>query len=433
MDISDASQLAQFKLKRLIRQLESVEGSGTSMITCIIAPGKKISDLQKNLTEESGKAERIKDRANRQGVIKSISTVKEKLKLMGDIPPNGYFIFSGEVVKRGGKSTSRMIVCFEPFKPINTMMYKCASAFDTTQLRRLLIESDKYGFIIIDGSGCFFGTLQGNHKEKLLQFGVDLPKKHGRGGQSAPRFGRIRLEKRAAYVRKVCEAATPLFITDDKPNIAGIIIAGYADFKNLTQESAFFDQRLKAIVVNLVDISYGGEQGFNQAIEASKSCFANLKLVQEQEIIGAFYENINLDTGKIAYGIQDTMSCLGDGSIEKLIVWDNLDTIRCEVIPKDSETMVVKYFTSEELDNLTSKGDEDMEFELLDEMPLVDWLAENVGSFGAELIYVTDQSPEGSQFVAGFGGIAAFLRFQVDIEQQYYFDDEEEDDMMDFI
>ena len=65
MDIKDESQLAQFKLKRLIRQLESVEGSGTSMITCIIPPGKKISDLQKNLTEESGKAERIKDRANR--------------------------------------------------------------------------------------------------------------------------------------------------------------------------------------------------------------------------------------------------------------------------------------------------------------------------------------------------------------------------------
>ena len=37
----------------------------------------------------------------------------------------------------------------------------------------------------------------------LHKFTVDLPKKHGRGGQSALRFARLRLEKRHNYVRKV--------------------------------------------------------------------------------------------------------------------------------------------------------------------------------------------------------------------------------------
>ena len=35
------------------------------------------------------------------------------------------------------------------------------------------------------------------------QVSVDLPKKHGRGGQSALRFARLRMEKRHNYVRKV--------------------------------------------------------------------------------------------------------------------------------------------------------------------------------------------------------------------------------------
>ena len=35
------------------------------------------------------------------------------------------------------------------------------------------------------------------------KFLVDLPKKHGRGGQSALRFARLRMEKRHNYVRKV--------------------------------------------------------------------------------------------------------------------------------------------------------------------------------------------------------------------------------------
>lgn len=40
-------------------------------------------------------------------------------------------------------------------------------------------------------------------RDVLHKFSVDLPKKHGRGGQSALRFARLRLEKRHNYVRKV--------------------------------------------------------------------------------------------------------------------------------------------------------------------------------------------------------------------------------------
>ncbi len=35
----------------------------------------------------------------------------------------------------------------------------------------------------------------GNTRSVLYKFSVDLPKKHGRGGQSALRFARLRLEK----------------------------------------------------------------------------------------------------------------------------------------------------------------------------------------------------------------------------------------------
>lgn len=63
----------------------------------------------------------------------------------------------------------------------------------------------------------------------------------GRGGQSALRFARLRMEKRHNYVRKVAEVATQLFITNDKPNIAGLILAGSADFKTELSQSDMFD------------------------------------------------------------------------------------------------------------------------------------------------------------------------------------------------
>lgn len=49
----------------------------------------------------------------------------------------------------------------------------------TKALTALLSDDSKFGFIVIDGSGALFGTLQGNTREVLHKFTVDLPKKHG--------------------------------------------------------------------------------------------------------------------------------------------------------------------------------------------------------------------------------------------------------------
>ena len=95
----------------------------------------------------------------------------------------------------------------------------------------------------MDGNGALFGTLQGNTRDVLHKFTVDLPKKHGRGGQSALRFARLRMEKRHNYVRKVAETAVQLFISNDKPNISGMILAGSADFKTELSQSDMFDPR----------------------------------------------------------------------------------------------------------------------------------------------------------------------------------------------
>jgi len=72
------------------------------------------------------------------------------------------------------------------------------------------------------------------------------------------------MEARHNYVRKVAEHSVQHFITDDKVNVQGIVLAGSADFKSELNLSDLFDPRLVAKVVNIVDVSYGGENGFNQ-------------------------------------------------------------------------------------------------------------------------------------------------------------------------
>lgn len=133
------------------------------------------------------------------------------------MPPNGLVVYCGTIVTEEGKE-KKVNIDFEPFKPINTSLYLCDNKFHTevsplifvcmrnlvlsliicheylhtvtcsstlssppwTQaLTALLSDDSKFGFIVIDGSGALFGTLQGNTREVLHKFTVDLPKKHG--------------------------------------------------------------------------------------------------------------------------------------------------------------------------------------------------------------------------------------------------------------
>jgi peptide chain release factor subunit 1 len=46
-------------------------------------------------------------------------------------------------------------------------------------------------------------------------------------------------------------------------------------------------------MIKTVDVSYGGENGFNQAIELAADALANVKFVQEKKLIGSYFEEIS--------------------------------------------------------------------------------------------------------------------------------------------
>lgn len=98
-------------------------------------------------------------------------------------------------------------------------------------------EEDTFGFIVVDGHGAIFASVCGSNRTVLHNFSVDLPKKHGRGGQSAVRFARLRCEKRHNYLRKVAEVAVQQFITADTVNVDGIVLAGSAELKTALARS----------------------------------------------------------------------------------------------------------------------------------------------------------------------------------------------------
>jgi peptide chain release factor subunit 1 len=187
-----------------------------------------------------------------------------------------------------------------------------------------------------------------------------------------------------------------------------------------------FDPRLQSKIIKLVDISYSGENGFNQAIELAAESLQNVKFIQEKKLIGRYFDEISQDTGKYCFGVEDTLRALELGAVEILICWENLDIQRYVLKSTSNGAQTILHLTPEQEKDKTYFTDKEVsdnekylcdvfmiqyclqsgvEMELVESQQLLEWLANNYKTFGATLEIITDKSQEGSQFVRGFGGI----------------------------
>lgn len=418
-ELSDAEKtIERYKVKKLIYMLESARGMGTSVISVYMTPKEQLAGMVTKLNNEYGTASNIKSHTNKLSVQSAITAALGRLKQMNRVPPNGLLLYSGTVLTADNKE-KKLTLDIEPFKAVSRSLYLCDNKFHTEELHRMLESDDKFGFIIMDGSGTTFATVCGDVKEKLGSFTVELPKKHGRGGQSKNRFARIRMERRHNYVRKVAENAVSYFITNDRPNVRGLVLAGSADFKEVLYQSDLFDPRLKEVVISIVDVAHPGDVGLNQAIDLSADALGGVKLVQEKKLLQNFYDQIAQDTQQYCFGVNDTMRCLEAGAVETLICFEDLKHNRYIVTKNkgsDEEEVDVHILTEEEAKrkNIHSQEAGKTQNEITEEN-FVDWLAQNYQKFGCTLELLSDRSQEGTQFVRGFGGIGGILRYKLNV------------------
>jgi peptide chain release factor subunit 1 len=386
--------IENFKAQKVIKSLEKYRGSGTSLISLIMPPDTPLGKVNSMLTIELGTASNIKSRITRQAVESAITSTQQKLKLYNRLPPNGLVIYCGHVTTEE-KGEKKVTIAIEPPKRVPFYDYECGSSFKTKVLFDMLGQDEAYGFIVVCGDGCLLGLLKGQTKTILPQsFTTQLPKKHNKGGQSSVRFARLRVEAIHNYIRKVSEAVTSAFITNDVPNIKGLIVSGVADLKTELTRSDLFEPRLRPKIMKIVDVAYGGANGFDQAIDLSKELISDSKIIEQKKVIASFFELIaksSNDEPRYCFGQRDVLYALKLGAVASLIIWDCLPLPPPEDAKNAYETFL-------------------------------EWIVDNYKSFGTRIELITDSTSESSQFCKGFGGLGAILRYPV------VFDTDEIDD-----
>jgi peptide chain release factor subunit 1 len=142
----------------------------------------------------------------------------------------------------------------------------------------------------------------------------------------------------------------------------------------------------------------------------SADLLKDVQLVREQELLQRLFAFVSKN-GACAFGVRETMEAFDAGAIDILIIYEELDTLRCRMrCPDGSQT--VAYFSRYQIEHGEHLRDNKYEA-VVEQEALADWMAENHQLRGVRLEYVTGKSPEGAQFIKGLGGIGAILRYQL--------------------
>jgi peptide chain release factor subunit 1 len=316
------------------------------------------------------------------------------LKTYKKPPKNGLAIFCGLVEYEGKEK--KIVLGFEPLFPITQGFYLCDNKFHVNVLLEQLKSSEKsFGFIVCNGDGTLFGKANGEAKEVILMLkDPNLPKKHNKGGQSASRFARITEESRHVYLKKVAESACKVFIKNNVPNVTGIFISGSGPLKY--KLLPYLDKRIENICQKQIfDTSYGGNLGFQHSVEMASTFIENHKYLFETQLVQDFMKEISLNTGKYVFGMKETMNLIDMGFASKVILSETMTGVR--VVTEKG----VQYFKNE--GSINDKNG------IIEKMNLVDYLVERED---LDVEIVSDSTSEGKQFLQGFGGLGAFLKFQ---------------------
>ena len=116
--------------------------------------------------------------------------------------------------------------------------------------------------------------------------------------------------------------------------------------------------------------------------------------------------------------------------VDILIIWENIDFVRL-TLQDNSGEIIVEYVPANKVNGVKFKPDNsDIEYEIIENNSLSEWLLNNYKKYVNHLEIVTDKTSEGNQFVKGFNGIGGILRYRLEhnfeeFEENYSFDEDD--------
>jgi peptide chain release factor subunit 1 len=409
----------KYKITKMLNDLSKISGHGTELVTVYIPPRRPIYDIISQLRNEAGTATNIKSDLTRTHVQDALSKTMEQLKLYKETPDNGLVIFCGAIPTGKGIGTEKIeIFTITPPKPVQINLYRCDDHFWIDHIKEMLKDDKVIGVIAIDTQETGLGILTGDRWQTIETLTSGVAGKHRQGGQSARRFERLRDNELNEYYHRVADYAQKIFI--DQFNVKGLIIGGPGPTKDNFVKEEYLDYRLQNNVISILDTSYTGDEGVREIIDKvnEQGIMSEFRLMEEKKLVKKFLGEVYSGKGLGIYGINEVLEKLKSGFTDLIIVTDDIDLIRLEVICKKCNNTFEKIIDNEHLieikQNIISKQCSvcsSMDY-LITEKEFIDYLEELSALSGTRLEIISSKTEEGNQ-IQSLGKIGALLRFKI--------------------
>ena len=395
----------EYNILREIKRLKSIRGYGTELISVYVPAGYQISDEIAKLREEHSQSSNIKSKSVRNNVQSALEKIMQYLRLYRETPKNGLAIFCGNVSDNPGKVNIELF-SMEPPMPLKVNIYRCESTFLLDPIEEIVGARDTYVLVVLDGREATIATLKGSHIQVIKKLNSMVHAKVRKGGQSARRYERGIEESIGEYHSRVSEIVNSVF-ESSQFKIKGIIVGGPGPTKEGLVKQNSFNYQIK--ILGVYDTGYTDEFGLHELVEKASDLLKEQEAVKERRVIERFMQEI-VRKNLAVYGYEDTKKALEANQASTLIINDSVEireiTYKCNY--DNSVFKVVEHSGHVEAKHLEDGGT----LEVVSDKDMIEELIGMADNKGTETVFVSSESSYGKEFLMGFKGIGALLRYK---------------------
>jgi len=406
-DMSDDRR--RYEFQKVIEELTDFEGSGTQLVTIYVPPDKQISDVVAHVTQEHSEAANIKSKQTRTNVQDALVSIKDRLRYYDTFPPEtGLVIFSGAVNSGGGQTEMVTRVLEAPPEPVESFIYHCDSDFLTEPLEEMLSDKGLFGLVVLDRREATVGWLRGKRVEAVKSASSLVPGKQRKGGQSAQRFARLRLEAIDNFYQEVAGMADELFVPR-RHELDGVLVGGPSPTKDEFLTGGYLHHEIQDLVIDKFDVAYTDESGLLDLVDAASDVLADQEVMKDKLQMEEFFKKLHAED-EATYGFGPTRENLIMGSVDRLLLSEDLrrDVITFECSDGHTEYEVIdrRHSTPEHTcgtcgEPATAVAREDV----------IEHLISIAEQRGTTTKFISTDFEKGEQLYDAFGGIAGILRY----------------------
>jgi peptide chain release factor subunit 1 len=395
----------EYNIRKELKRLSSIRGSGTELISLYIPPGSQISDATAKLRDEHGQAANIKSKTTRTNVQGAIDKIMQYLKLYRQPPKNGLAIFCGNISSEQAKPDIELF-SIDPPQPLKVNIYRCDSTFLLEPIEAMMEAKDMYAMVVMDGREATIGLLRGTHFEKTNTIRSFAHAKIRKGGQSMNRYQRLITESIEDYYKRISDAINDLY-NKQQGKIKGLLVGGPGPSKENFVKAGNVYSSLK--VLGIFDTGYTDESaGINELLEKSKEVLEEQEAIQERKVMERFLSE-TARGGLAVSGYEAVKKAIEANNVAKLLVSEGVELTRVDYKCTNCGTEITRI----EKGNMRLEKHEDGgSWEVVKQTDAVEELLDKADELNIEVVSINDDSQYGRELLLGFGGIAALLRYK---------------------